>query len=192
MFINYILLKSHSWKGLISAMSEWQVVFFSVLPITELRASIPFALAAGLPPLKVYLLAVLGNLLPIFPLLLLLGPVSEFICRYPIIGKIFDNILNRSRSKGKKISKYGYIGLAFFVAIPLPGTGVWTGSLISWLLGMKIKASALAMSVGVCISGMIVTLATIGIIKTIVLTEMQILLAVVIVGILFWKLYKRR
>ena len=90
-----------------------------MLPIIELRGAIPYAAGMGIPWPKAYLLAVTGNLVPVVPLLLFLGPVSEFLRRLPAFGKFFDWLFARTRKRTRAVEKYGPWGLALFVAMPL-------------------------------------------------------------------------
>ncbi|PKM86268.1 MAG: ligand-binding protein SH3 [Firmicutes bacterium HGW-Firmicutes-12] len=173
-------------------ITDWQVFFLSALPLTELRATIPLALALGLDPVRTYLLAVLGNILPVVPLLFLLQPISDWMSRFPLFNRIFTVILTRSRHKGGRIQKYGVIGLLFFVAIPLPGTGAWTGAFLAWLLGMDVLRSILAVCTGVLVAGIIVTLASLGVIKVALIYDLEsvLLVLVVVLALFYW--YKSR
>jgi uncharacterized membrane protein len=127
-----------------------------MLPISELRGGLPFALSQGLSPLKAYLISVAGNILPVFPLLLLLRRLSIFFGRYKITEKTLNWILARAQKREDLVRRYGFGGLILLVAIPLPVTGAWTGTLVSFLLSMKIRHSFLAICIGVGIAGIIV------------------------------------
>lgn len=141
---------------------NWIVFFSSAIPITELRAAIPFGIAGGLSPLDAWFWGVLGNLLPI-PFILFMWPLIYKIFDWiPFTRKTLHRFVDKAREKGKTIEKQGTIGLAIFVGIPLPVTGVWTGSLISFMLGLKPLRAAAAMTLGAMISGTIVTLITVG------------------------------
>ena len=141
---------------------NWIVFFAAAIPITELRAAIPFGVAGGLPPLQAYVWGILGNLLPI-PLILGMWPLIYKICdRIPFLRRPLHRFVDKARDKGKTIERKGTIGLILFVGIPLPVTGVWTGSLVSFLLSLKPLRAAAAMTLGAMISGTIVTLITVG------------------------------
>ena len=127
-----------------------------MLPISELRGGLPFALSQGLSPLKAYLISVAGNILPVFPLLLLLRRLFIFFGRYKITEKTLNWTLARARKREDLVKRYGFGGLILLVAIPLPVTGAWTGTLVSFLLSMKIRHSFLAICIGVGIAGIIV------------------------------------
>jgi uncharacterized membrane protein len=139
--------------------------FLSMLPISELRGGLPFALSQGLSPLKAYLISVAGNILPVFPLLLLLRKVPVFLGRHKIAEKILNWTLERARKREDLVRRYGFGGLILLVAIPLPVTGAWTGVLVSFLLSLEIKYSFVGIGIGVCLAGIIVLLASLGLIK---------------------------
>ncbi|MDY6765341.1 MAG: small multi-drug export protein, partial [Halobacteria archaeon] len=109
---------------------ELTVVFIALLPVFELRGAIPVAMGLyGMSPAEAFILGVLGNVIPVLPLLIFLEPVSEFLrARSKIFDMFFDWLFARTRRKIEdKYRKYGAIALIPFVAIPLPVTGAWTG-----------------------------------------------------------------
>jgi len=128
----------------------------SILPISELRGALPFAISQGIVPWKAYLIAVAGNILPVLPLLLLLQGLAIFVRRYRIGAKVLDWTLKRAKKREDLVKRYGWPGLVLLVAIPLPITGAWTGTLVSFLLSMKIKYSFVAICIGVGLAGVIV------------------------------------
>ena len=136
---------------------ELVTVIISALPVAELRGGIPAAFAMGLAPLEAFTLAVTGNLLPAIPLLLLLEPVSNSVRHLPVFGQFFDWLYKRTSRKAGIIEKYEAIGLALFVAIPLPMTGMWTGAVAASIFKIPIKYSFPAIIAGVLIAGGIVT-----------------------------------
>ncbi|MBR4053422.1 MAG: small multi-drug export protein [Clostridia bacterium] len=111
----------------------------SMLPIVELRGAIPYGIGFGLDILPVILISVVGNLLPIPFLILFGGKVLNWFAKFPKLGKPFRKILEIGEKKVAKMHKTLFWGLFLFVAIPLPGTGAWTGALISILLGLKLR-----------------------------------------------------
>ena len=142
-------------KGLSQTVS---VAAISTLPIVELRGAIPVGIVAfGMPWWKVYLVAVVGNMLPIPFILLLLGPVSNFMMRFPVGKKFFDWLFSRTRRKSASIEKYEALGLTLFVAIPLPVTGGWTGAMAAFLMGIPFGKSMLYILMGVMTAGVIMT-----------------------------------
>lgn len=145
------------------------VIITSVLPIAELRGGIPLGIAVGLDPVFAILLSIFANILVFFPVYF--GLVL-FYDKFLFKWKFLNRFLERSRKKGKPyIDKYGLIGLTVFVGVPLPMTGAWTGTIIAWLLGSEWKKSFLAVSLGVIIAGIIVSLISLG-----VLTGLKFLL----------------
>ncbi len=145
---------------------ELCVFLCSMLPVIELRGGVPMGAAFGLPWWQTYLLCVLGNMLPV-PLILLLirslidclaGSKVSFLSR-------FAAWLNRKAEKNRdKIERYGFWGVALFVAIPLPMTGAWTGSLVAATIHMKFWKALLSCLIGVMIAGVIMTLASYGVV----------------------------
>jgi len=135
---------------------ELLTFFISMLPISELRGALPFALSQGVSPLKAYFISVAGNILPVLPLLLLLQRLAIFAQRYEIGAKFFCWTMERAKKRGDLVKRYGWAGLILLVAIPLPITGAWTGTLVSFLLSMKIKYAFIAICIGVSLAGIIV------------------------------------
>lgn len=171
---------------------DWQIFFLSALPVTELRVSIPLAISLGMTPIRAYIFAVLGNILPVMPLLLLLDPFSALFCRIPAVDRIFKRVIERTRLKGKNVGKYGIWGLVLFVSIPFPGTGAWTGAILSWLLGIKILPAFLAICVGVCCAGILVTLASVGAIQLTLVYGLEYLLLAVVGGLLIYYMVRQK
>ncbi len=144
-------------NGLKGLPPEWITFIVSMLPVVELRGGIPIAFALGMSPLKAFLLAISGNLLPAVPLLILLEPVSNFLRKLPVLDKFFKWLFTRTQKKAQLIEKYEAVGLALFVAIPLPMTGMWTGAIAASLFKIHIKYSLPAIIVGVLIAGGIIS-----------------------------------
>lgn len=139
------------------------VFFCSMIPIIELRGAIPLGAGLGLPPLLCYLIAVIGNMLPVPLILLFIDAVLKFMKKTKLFSK-FALWLERKAEKNKdKISKYGFWGLTLFVMIPLPGTGAWTGSLVAALIKMPFWKAVLSALIGVLAAGVIMSLISYGI-----------------------------
>ncbi len=134
-----------------------------MLPISELRGAIPYAMILGFSPLEAYLISAAGNFLPVPFLLYILRKFDPFFRRIPHFGKIYERIIGIGYRRKKIVEKYGYPGLTVFVAIPLPVTGAWTGVLISFILGLEPKKASAFILAGILIAGIIVTSATYGI-----------------------------
>jgi uncharacterized membrane protein len=148
--------------------AELKIFFSSMLPVTELRASIPFAITVHDFPLwKAFTLGVLGNATAAFILITFLDPVIKLIRKHlPFTDPIFEKLFHKTRTKhSKKLSEVGHLALIFFVAVPLPGSGAWTGCLIAYVFGIKKKLSALLIFTGLLISGAIMTFGTEGLVR---------------------------
>ncbi|MBU5678803.1 MAG: small multi-drug export protein [Candidatus Aenigmatarchaeota archaeon] len=138
------------------------IIILSVMPISELRGSIPLGLQLGLNPIFVFLISIIFNALVFFPIYFGLELFyHRFFYRFKFVNKCLERI-----SKHKdKIDKYGFFGLVILVAIPLPFTGAWTGSGLSWLLRLEWKKSFFAIFIGVLIAGIVVLLISLSILK---------------------------
>jgi len=141
---------------------EVMTFFISMLPISELRGALPFALSQGLSPMKAYFISVAGNILPVLPLLLFLKKIWMLLQSYKG-GKIVSWLRERATKREDLVKRYGFGGLIILVSIPLPITGAWTGSLVSFLLCMRVKYAFFAICIGVCLAGIIVLLVSLGI-----------------------------
>ncbi len=140
----------------------------AMLPITELRGAIPYAiLELKIEPIPAFISAVLGNILIAIIILKLLGPISKFLSKHSKFFKnFFEKLFKKTHSKhAHKFILYGEIFLVLFVMIPLPGSGAWTGSLVSFLLGLKFRTAFPLITLGVILSGIIVTLISTGILE---------------------------
>jgi uncharacterized membrane protein len=125
-----------------------------VIPIAELRGGIPIALAGGMQPVLAYFYCVAANILVTPIVLVFLQTVHKLLIRFGWYKRFSEKLIERARKKVKKsVDKFGYIGLAIFVAIPFPLTGAYTGALGAWILGMDMKKSFLAVSLGVAVAG---------------------------------------
>ena len=137
-------------------------VFIAALPIAELRGAIPVAIGVyGMDPLKAYLLAVFGNMLPVVPLLLFLGVVSDYLRRWAFWDVFFNWLFTRTYHRhSAKFERYGTVALLLFVAVPLPVTGAWTGCAAAFVFGIRFGHAFAAVLGGVLLSGVIVTVVT--------------------------------
>jgi uncharacterized membrane protein len=143
-----------------------KIAFISALPITELRGAIPIALTIyKMPVFPAYFFAVLGNIVPVIFLLLYLKPFSDFLCRWHFLNIFFKWLFKRTYQYEEKFEKYGALFLLVFVAVPLPGTGAWTGSIAAFVFGIRFWYAFPAIVGGIIIAGIIVTLTSLGIIS---------------------------
>jgi len=143
-------------NSLVSFNKEVAVIALGALPISELRGAIPLALAMGFSPLKAYILAFTGNILPVIPLLFLLQPIVDRFRHIKWVGSFFDWLYERTRKKASLVEKFEAIGLILFVAIPLPITGAWTGCVAATLFKIRFRYAFPAILAGVVIAGLIV------------------------------------
>lgn len=133
----------------------------SMVPIFELRGGIPIGIAVFKQnPFAVYFIAVCFNLIPVFPVLLFLNPVKRLLGRLPGFRGFFQFLSKRAEKNRELMEKYEEFGLMLFVAVPLPVTGAWTGSLVAVLMGLNTVKSFLFIAGGVLIAGVVVTLLT--------------------------------
>lgn len=137
--------------------------FISMLPVVELRGSIPFGISAGLTPLEAYWTSVAGNMFPVAFLILLVRKIFELMKKHYKFSKTIDALEAKAYLKSRFVTKYRLWGLCLLVAVPLPGTGAWTGALVASLLDIRLKNAFPAILAGVLISGLLVTLTTCGI-----------------------------
>lgn len=156
--------------GFIDLFKEYIWVFFiSMLPVVELRGAVPYGIAAGLNPYITCAVAIVGNILPVPMLILFLKRVLTWFAasKWEWFANIFKKLLDRANRKALTMGKYELLGLCAFVAIPIPGTGAWTGSLIAAILQLRLLPSFLVISGGVCIAGLIMSLASAGVFEAI-------------------------
>lgn len=147
---------------------KWILVFFiSMVPLIELRGAIPFAQGFGLPIVPSYIVAVIGNMIPVPIIYLFARKVLEWGADKPVIGKFFSWCLKKGQKGGRKLQEKAgkglFIALLLFVGIPLPGTGAWTGTLAASILDMDFKSSVLAVMLGVLLAGIIMGVASMGV-----------------------------
>ena len=144
----------------------WDIAKFllvTVSPISELRGGIPLGIYLGLLPWSAFLIAVIVNTLIFFPIFFVLPLLyDKFLTRIPLFDKYLDSLRKRGKAK---VDKYGFWALLFFVAVPLPITGVYTATILAWLLDMDWRRAFLPVAVGVVIAGVIVLLGYLGVVE---------------------------
>ena len=148
-------------KGLI-------VFIISLMPILELRGGLIAAALLGLDIVPAFIICIIGNLLPIPFILWFITPIFNKLKKTKHLSKLVNKIEKKALSKKDKIEKAEFWGLFFFVGIPLPGTGGWTGSLIASLIDMDKKKAMLAITCGVLLAGLIVGSLSFGLLKGII------------------------
>lgn len=138
---------------------EVTIFVISMIPIFELRGAIPLGINHfKLNPLLVFFICIAGNMVPVFIILLFLDILTKILFRVPILRRFLEYLFQRTRRKNETIEMYEEMGLVAFVAIPLPITGAWTGSLAAYLFGLKFWKSVFFIFVGVIIAGIVVTI----------------------------------
>ena len=153
-------------------ITKFLIVFFvSMVPLIELRGAIPIAVALGLPKIVSFIIAIIGNMLPVPVIFLFSRKVLEWGKDKPYIGNFFTWCLLKGEKGGRKlIAKAGrglYWALFLFVGIPLPGTGAWTGTLAASILDLDFKKTVIAVMAGVLLAGIIMLIGSVGIFEVI-------------------------
>lgn len=158
--------------GLLSLSFGKQLIVFiiSMLPILELRGGLIAASLLGLTPIESYLIAIIGNIIPVPFILLLINKILKAMekSRFKIFNKIHSFLHKKIMKNKDSIEKYGFWGLVLFVGIPLPGTGAWTGSIIAAFLEMDRKKAFFAILLGMLMASIIMMIISFGLIKSIV------------------------
>jgi uncharacterized membrane protein len=141
--------------------------FIAMTPLGELRASLPVAIGIyKMSWQSAFIISFFGNMVPPIFILLFLEPLSRFLMeRSGFFERFFNWLFSRTRSRSTTIERYEAIGLAIFVAVPLPMTGAWTGAIAAVLLGIKFFRAVISIGIGVLIADIIVTLGTLGVIS---------------------------
>ena len=138
----------------------------SMLPVAELRVGIPFGVAIGLPVWAAFLAAIIGNMLPVPFIIVYIRRIFQWMReRMPRLNHLVDRLERKAHLKGRRVNKYKYLGLMILVAIPLPGTGAWTGALAAAFLDMPLRRALPSIFIGVVIVGTAVSVLTSGIVN---------------------------
>lgn len=146
-------------------MQQWLTVFFcAMLPVVELRGAVPIGLSMGLPHLPVLVLSVLGNMVPVPFVILCIRRIFVWLrARSPRLEHLVSQLESRAQKKAALIHKYQLFGLFLLVAIPLPGTGAWTGALVAAVLDLRLKHAFPAIFAGVTVAGILMYALSIGV-----------------------------
>ncbi len=157
MVANLINDLMQAFSGLLSMPfgKELFVIFISMLPIVELRGGLPVAISLGLNPVWAFVVCVIGNILPVPFILWFITPIFNHLRKTKTFKGFVEKMELRARSKQAEVEKWEFWGLMVFVAIPLPGTGAWTGALIASVIDMKKDRALLSVVLGVIIAGII-------------------------------------
>ncbi len=133
-------------------------LLLGIIPVSELRGAIPFAYFNGVPLWLSFILGILSNMTVPFIGFLFFETLHKILDKWSLYHRFFEKTVDRARKKvGEKVRKYGLLGLMLFVAVPLPITGAWTGTIGAWVLGLDRKKSILFIMLGVLIAGIVVT-----------------------------------
>jgi uncharacterized membrane protein len=146
---------------------EFTVMLTAALPIIELRGAIPVGMSLGMSPTHAAIISFIGSMLPVPILLFSIRPVFNHLKKTSLFKGLIDKLTTRSHRKSGSIQKYGFWGLLIFVAIPLPGTGVWSGTLAAALLDIRFKLAFPAILIGNFIAALAVMFLSHGVVKAI-------------------------
>ena len=152
-------------------LKKYLIAFFiSMVPLIELRGAVTYAIInMGLPPLQVYIVCIVGNMIPVPIIFLFARRVLEWGKDKKYIGKFFTFCLENGHKGGEKLKSSAgrglFVALLLFVGIPLPGTGAWTGTLAASILDMDFKESVIAVLLGVILAGIIMGLVSAGVLS---------------------------
>jgi uncharacterized membrane protein len=135
---------------------ELTVMLTAALPVIELRGAIPAGISLGLSPIHALILSFIGSMIPVPIILFTIRPVFNYLKKTKMFKNLVHRLTKKSLNKSSNIKKYGVWGLILFVAIPLPGTGVWSGSLAASLLNMRFKLAFPAIFIGNLIAGILI------------------------------------
>jgi uncharacterized membrane protein len=134
-----------------------------MVPVIELRGGIPYGVGFGLPYWQAFAAAFIGNMIPIPFIILLLRRIFDWLKTYDKTRGVVERLETRAHLKGEKVMKYRNLGLFILVAIPLPGTGAWTGALVASVLDIRMRNALPIIALGVITAGVIVLLVTHGV-----------------------------
>ena len=135
---------------------ELTIILTASLPIIELRGAIPIGISLGLSPVHATILSFIGSMLPVPFILFSVRPIFKYLKETKLFNKLISSITDKSLNKSARIQRYGIWGLFLFVALPLPGTGIWTGSLAASLLDIRFKWAFPTIFIGNLIAGFII------------------------------------
>lgn len=136
--------------------TELKVLFISMLPIIELRGAIPVGMAMGMSATHAFITCYIGSMIPVPILLFGIRPVFHWLKGTVLYDKVIHKLIHRTLNKSYYVEKYGFGGLLLFVAIPLPGTGVWSGTLAAVLLDIRFKVAFPAILIGNLVAGILI------------------------------------
>lgn len=145
--------------------NEFKVMFTAALPVIEVKGAIPVGIALGMGPIHAAFLAYLGSAIPVPAILFTVRPLFNYLKQSKIFKRHINKFIFKSMKKSGNVKKYGYLGLFLFVGIPLPGTGVWTGSIIAALLNLRFKYAFPTILAGNFIASLIILILSFGMVS---------------------------
>jgi len=152
------------WMNSSTSGELFYTFLMSMVPVVELRGGIPFGVALGLDIWPAYIAAVFGNMLPVPFIIVFIRRIFQWMrVHLPRLNNLVDKLEKKAHLKGKTVTKYKYLGLFIFVAIPLPGTGAWTGSLVAAFLDMRLRRALPVIFLGVLTAGLLISALTFGV-----------------------------
>jgi len=152
------------WMNHSASGEFFYTMLMSMVPVVELRGGIPFGVALGLDIWPAYIAAVIGNMLPVPFIIIFIRRIFQWMrIHMPRLNSLVDKLEQKAHLKGRMVTKYKYLGLMIFVAIPLPGTGAWTGSLAAAFLNMRLRKAIPSVFLGVLIAGILISAITFGV-----------------------------
>ena len=144
------------------------IFIISMMPILELRGGLIAASILKIPFLRALIICLIGNILPTPFILLFLNYIFDLLSKWKVTKKLVDWLKNKTLKKRDTIDKYGYLGILLFVGIPLPGTGMWTGSMLVVLLGLDKKKSIPYIILGILMASVIMSILSYGILGNLI------------------------
>lgn len=152
------------WLQSSTAGELFYTALMSMVPVVELRGGIPFGVGLGLGIWPAYCAAVVGNMIPVPFIIVFIRRIFKWMrVGLPRLGNLVDRLERKAHLKGQKVTRYKYLGLLILVAIPLPGTGAWTGALAAAFLDMRLKNALPSIFLGVLLAGLAVSALTFGV-----------------------------
>lgn len=136
----------------------------SMVPVLELRAALPIGVSMGLSPLTALIASIIGNMVPVPFIILFIRKILDWMHRFDRFDKLADRLEKKAEKAGDKLIKYEMFGLFLLVAVPLPGTGAWTGSLVAALFNLRLRNAVPVIFAGVVTAGLIVFFITYGVV----------------------------
>ena len=140
----------------------WALTIVSCIPFIELRLAIPLGLSLGMPWYESFLISFISNCVPIPFVILLTRPIFGWLKKRKMFEKFVKKFEEKMMQKSEKVTKYEVLGLFLFVAIPIPGTGAYSGAVIAALLNMRLSKAIPSIAAGIFVAGIIVTIITYG------------------------------